>query len=169
MISTSAFLFFFFFSQKLITHTHNSGPILTIYNEFKESRWSFTLSLMHFLVSPHNWKSHHHSYTLFFPQSGSFLVHLILCVFNCLTMLLNCFLFHLLVQLHWLISCFWWICSYAEHFSQWTTAIWLNILFPVCHLSLHLISLRIVCVYFLFWWLNFSSLYVSFLIIRARL
>lgn len=37
--------------------------------------------MMHFsCIPPHNWKSHHHNYILFFPQSGSFLVHLILAV-----------------------------------------------------------------------------------------
>lgn len=50
-----------------------------------------------FLHPPHKWKPHCHSYILFFPQSGSFPVHLIPCVFYFLRILLEHF--HLLVQL----------------------------------------------------------------------
>ena len=41
-----------------------------------------------FLHPPHSWKPHHHSY-IFLPQSGSFPVHLIPCVFNFLRILLE--------------------------------------------------------------------------------
>lgn len=40
-----------------------------------------------FLHPPHNWKPHHHSCLFCFPQSVSFLVHLIPCVSNFLRIL----------------------------------------------------------------------------------
>ena len=42
-----------------------------------------------FLHLPHNWKPHHQSYIFFFPQSGSFPVHLVPHVVNFLRILLE--------------------------------------------------------------------------------